>query len=44
VWSYRLKRNIGFALISTGCAAGERVQVVQEGCSTAATLRELPFL
>jgi aminomethyltransferase len=44
VWSYRLKRNIGFALISTGCAAGERVQVVQEGCWTAATLRELPFL
>jgi aminomethyltransferase len=44
VWSYRLKRNIGFALISSRCVAGDRVEVVNEGRSTPATLRHLPFL
>lgn len=43
VWSYRLRRNIGFALISTSCRAGERVEVVKEGCS-GGVLRELPFI
>jgi aminomethyltransferase len=44
VWSYRLKRNIGFALISTRCVAGDRVEVVHEGRPTPATLQPLPFL
>jgi glycine cleavage system aminomethyltransferase T len=44
VWSYRLKRNIGFALISTDCAAGDVVEVVKEGRSLAGTLTVLPFL
>lgn len=44
VWSYRLNKNIGFALISTSCVAGERVEVVQGGNSTGGTLQELPFL
>lgn len=43
VWSYRLRRNIGFALISISCRAGERVEVVKEGCS-GGVLRELPFI
>lgn len=44
VWSYRLKRNIGFALISTACAAGDRAVVVKEGLSMTGTLVTLPFL
>lgn len=44
VWSYRLKRNIGFALISTCCVPGERVEIVKDGYRTQGTLRELPFL
>jgi aminomethyltransferase len=44
VWSYRLKKNIGFALISTSCVAGERVEVLKDGDATVGTLQELPFL
>jgi aminomethyltransferase len=44
VWSYRLKKNIGFALISTSCVAGERVEVLKDGDATGGTLQELPFL
>ena len=43
VWSPRLKRNIGFALISTQCQPGERVEIRKEGRSVAATLQQLPF-
>ena len=44
VWSYRLKKNIGFALISTQCAAGDSVEVTKEGRTLAGTLTHLPFL
>jgi aminomethyltransferase len=44
VWSYRLQRNIGFALIAIACAAGDRVEVVKEGRTLTGTLTELPFL
>ncbi len=44
VWSYRLKKNIGFALISTTCVAGDQVKVVKEGHTLPGTLQELPFL
>ncbi len=44
VWSYRLKKNIGFALISTHCVAGSRVDVVKEGQRLTGTLQELPFI
>ena len=44
VWSYRLQRNIGFALISRACAPGDRVAVIKEEGPVAATLTELPFL
>ena len=43
-WSYRLKKNIGFALISTRCAAGDAVEVVKEGRALAGTLTALPFI
>jgi aminomethyltransferase len=44
VWSYRLKRNIGFALISTRCNVGDEVEVVKEGHSIPAVLKALPFI
>ena len=44
VWSYRLKKNIGFALISTSCVPGERIEVVKDGASMGGVLRELPFV
>ena len=44
VWSYRLKRNIGFALCSTRCEVGEEVEVVKEGRTIRAVLKALPFI
>ena len=44
VWSYRLTRNIGFALIATRCQAGERVEIVKEGRSIGGVLTPLPFI
>lgn len=43
-WSYRLKRNIGFALIERGCVAGDAVEVIKDGRPTAGRLSELPFI
>ncbi len=43
-WSYRLKRNIGFALISRSCSSGETVDVIKDGKQLRGTLSELPFL
>lgn len=43
-WSYRLKKNIGFALISTDCVAGDQVEVMKESHVVVGTLQELPFL
>jgi aminomethyltransferase len=44
VWSRRLKKNIGFALISTACQPGDTVEVVKEGRALAGRLSALPFL
>lgn len=44
VWSYRLKCNIGFGLVSTQCAAGDDVQVHKEGQIFNAKLKQLPFI
>jgi glycine cleavage system aminomethyltransferase T len=44
VWSYRLQRNIGFALVSSACAAGDAVEVEQGGTRLAGQLVELPFI
>ena len=44
VWSYRLKKNIGFALISTRCRAGEQIEILKENRTLRGMLTELPFL
>jgi glycine cleavage system aminomethyltransferase T len=44
VWSYRLKRNIGFGLVSARCAVGDAVQVLKDGQRTEGRLVALPFL
>jgi glycine cleavage system aminomethyltransferase T len=43
-WSFRLKKNIGFALISGQCSAGQRVTVRKDGRLIRGVLQELPFL
>ena len=44
VWSYRLKANIGFGLVSVGTGAGDEIVVLKDGTHFAGRLRELPFL
>jgi len=44
MWSYRLQRNIGYALISTACNPGDAVEVMTEGRPLAGALTGLPFL
>ena len=44
VWSYRLKRNIGFGLVAADCAIGDKVRVHKDGQRLAATLVALPFI
>jgi glycine cleavage system aminomethyltransferase T len=44
VWSYRLKKNIGFALISSRCRAGAQIDILKEGRTLRGMLTELPFL
>ncbi len=44
IWSHRMKRNIGFALVSAAAKAGDRVTVMRDGKAEPATLAELPFL
>ncbi|MEP6885525.1 MAG: glycine cleavage T C-terminal barrel domain-containing protein [Gammaproteobacteria bacterium] len=43
-WSYRLKKNIGFVLISMECRSGSRVTVRKDGKTLTGTLQELPFI
>jgi aminomethyltransferase len=43
-WSYRLKRNIGFALISVESAVGDEVEVIKDGQTVRGRLQALPFL
>ena len=44
VWSYRMKANIGYALIGIDCQPGETVEIRRKGGSVMAKLVELPFL
>ena len=44
IWSYRMKKNIGFALVSASANAGDRVSVMRGGMAEPAFLAELPFL
>jgi aminomethyltransferase len=43
-WSYRLKRNIGFALIDVSCRPGDTVEIRKDGHPVTGRLQELPFL
>jgi len=43
-WSYRLKRMIGYALISVEARIGDEVQVLKEGRYVDGELVSLPFL
>ena len=44
VFSYRLQKNIGFALIARDCAIGTPVETVLQGQKIAVQLCDLPFL
>jgi len=44
VWSYRLKKNIGFGLVSAACQPGEQVLVRKSGKEVPAQLSTLPFI
>lgn len=44
VWSYRMKKNIGFALVSVAARPGDQVVARLGSGSVAGTLCELPFL
>ncbi len=39
-----MKKNIGFALVSSSAKPGKRVTVNRKGSMTTGTLTELPFL
>ncbi len=43
VWSRRLERNIGFALISQACSPGESVELAKDGNQISAKLTDLPY-
>ena len=44
VWSRRMEKNIGFALVSIKSQPGDEVKVNREGKSIKGKLVELPFL
>jgi glycine cleavage system aminomethyltransferase T len=44
IWSYRLKKNIGFGLVESAAKAGDRIEVMRNERAEPATLTELPFL
>ncbi len=44
VWSYRLKKNIGFALVSAQCPPREDVEGVVADRRISGRLTTLPFL
>ena len=43
-WSYRLKKNIGFALVDSGCAPGDAVVATADGKPWPGRLVDLPFI
>ena len=42
-WSYKLRRNIGFGLVSSDCQIGDQVAVLRDGESIPAKLVQIPF-
>ena len=43
-WSHRLKKNIGFALVTVDAQPGDDVTVMKNGVEIAAKLCNLPFI
>ena len=44
IFSIRVQKNLGFALISRNCAVGDRVEAMVGGVMLAGVLTELPFV
>jgi glycine cleavage system aminomethyltransferase T len=44
LFSYRLQKNIGFAVIARGCAIGDRVEALSGDTRQPGILTDLPFL
>ena len=44
IFSIRLQKNIGFALIERGCHVGDRVESLVAGQRQPGVLTELPFI
>ncbi|MCB1449022.1 MAG: glycine cleavage system protein T [Nitratireductor sp.] len=44
IWSWRMKKNIGFALVSVSAKPGDRVEVMRDGGVTSGVLCDLPFI
>jgi aminomethyltransferase len=44
IFSYRLRKNIGFALLSRECRVGDRIEARIAGTLQPGTLTELPFI
>ncbi len=44
IWSYRLKKNIGFALVEIEAQPGDEVEILQNGRPVAGKLQNLPFI
>lgn len=44
IWSYRLKTNIGFALVASAAQPGQAVEVLKDGERMNGTLTTLPFI
>lgn len=44
VWSYRLRRNIGFALVDSRYVPGDDVRIIMDGRPVAGRLVESPFI
>ncbi len=44
IWSYRLKKNIGFALVASDAKPGQSVVISKDGQRLNGALTELPFL
>ena len=43
VWSYKLRRNIGYGLVSVDCQVGDEVQVERAGELVTGKLTDIPF-
>jgi aminomethyltransferase len=44
IWSYRLEKNIGFALVNRSARVGDAVELEREGRKIKGSLQALPFL